>query len=323
MDAIIRTAFALGIHALAVCTFIVTSLVRILTPLVRTTDARESRDKGAPRATPVESFESDIASTDENHRHADALERIRRATSDHDKRIEKYRAYLSWREEYCMDSTLTTAKPYYEAVKKMYPHAFHKRSKGRHGSCVIQMEKAGQFGTLLKGVRARGEEIGRWEDDPIQVVTEHVSFVMTYLFEALDTRRWPLGKTIRIVDMSRLGMDDIGLNVFGFLRVMSETSRRAFVERIQKIYIVHPPTSFAVIYNACKSMISDKTRKQIIVCETLDQFIANISKEVELEDIPREYGGKCACVDCWRDDENERKILALVASLNAVREHEM
>lgn len=64
------------------------------------------------------------------------------------------------------------------------------------------------------------EEIGRLDDDFVYVVVEYVFFVMMFLFEYIDIRSWFRGKTIRIVDMSWFGMNDIGFEVFDFLCVM-------------------------------------------------------------------------------------------------------
>ena len=99
----------------------------------------------------------------------DISDRIKRSTSDVERQKQKHIDHLRWRREYGVDSILETPKPYFDVVKKYYPHVFHKRSKGK-AACVIQMEKAGQFGTLLEAVGRYAHEIGRPHDDPAKVV---------------------------------------------------------------------------------------------------------------------------------------------------------
>ena len=307
MDSVTRALYLSATMVLRFVTAALTAVVRGLTVMV-------SGDGGGGE----ERFDGGAANAATNWDEVDESsipDRIVRSTPLREKRIAKYRGYVAWREEYGIDTILRTPKPYFELIKKYYPHALHKTGKGRN-ACSIQIEKAGQFGALLEAVRKESHRLERFDDDPIHVVVEHVSFVMTFLFERFDDRPWPLGKTIRIVDMSRLGTDDVAFNVFGFLRVMSDVSKRAFVERIHKIYVLNPPPSFAVIFNTFKPMISAKTQKQIVVCRTLEDFKREAKSEIDFRDVPREYGGSCRCDDCWRDCERERKLRALVRRLN-------
>lgn len=305
MQSFVHAVFVLATMILNVFSVVSVRIVRFV--LATFADEPGSREEASDAAeTLVATVSAD-----------DISDRIKRSTSDVERQKQKHIDHLRWRREYGVDSILETPKPYFDVVKKYYPHVFHKRSKGK-AACVIQMEKAGQFGTLLEAVGRYADEIGRPHDDPAKVVIEHVSFVMTFLFEKLDARPWPNGKTIRIVDMSNLGMNDIGMEVFAFLGMMSDASKVGFVERIHKIYVVNPPQSFAVIYGACKSMISEKTRRQIIVCADIPEFVKQVSREVSLDDIPREYGGSCDCVDCWRGDENEEALCRLVGDVNRV-----
>ena len=307
MDSVTRALYLSATMVLRFVTAALTAVVRGLTVMV-------SGDGGGGE----ERFDGGAANAATNWDEVDESsipDRIVRSTPLREKRIAKYRGYVAWREEYGIDTILRTPKPYFELIKKYYPHALHKTWKGRN-ACSIQIEKAGQFGALLEAVRKESHRLERFDDDPIHVVVEHVSFVMTFLFERFDDRPWPLGKTIRIVDMSRLGTDDVAFNVFGFLRVMSDVSKRAFVERIHKIYVLNPPPSFAVIFNTFKPMISAKTQKQIVVCRTLEDFKREAKSEIDFRDVPREYGGSCRCDDCWRDCERERKLRALVRRLN-------
>ena len=308
MASIMRVAFTLAIALLRITTAIACVIARGCSALV---GERWFEDDvvGDEHAKDDEDDEDE----DEDGRDARQIpERIAASTSDRRRQLEKLRAYEAWREEFGIDRILETPKPYFDAVKRLYPHALHGVGRARGGGAHVQIEKAGQFGTLLETLR---EDFG--VDDPARVVVEHLSYVMTFVFEELDTRPWPFGKTIRIVDVSQLGMNDLSFDVFEFLRYMSDTSKRAFVERVHKIYVLHPPAVFRVLFNAFKPLFSEKTLKQIVVCGTLGEFTESVKSEVDLRDIPREYGGECACENCWTDDERERRLRAHALSLTA------
>ena len=307
MQSITHVVFVLGIMILRFFSNALAAVVRALRVVFSKSVAKARTPKATANADEVRANAVDVDGVPD---------RILRSTDDPERRVEKARLFAEWRERFDIDFILRTPKPYFKIIKRYYPHAFHMTGKGQN-ACSIQIEKPGQFGHLLDAVRREAEEIGRPDDDPVHAVVEHVSFVMTFLFEHIDTRPWPRGKTIRIVDMSRLGMNDIGFEVFDFLRVMSQVSKRAFVERIHKIYIVHPPASFAFIFNTCKPLVSERTLKQIVVCGTLDEFTSKVKREADLSSVPREYGGSCECADCWRDCDRERRLCKLVRKLNA------
>ena len=223
---------------------------------------------------------------------------------------------MAWREEYGIDTILRTPKPYFELIKKYYPTRCTRLGK---------VETRVRFRLKRRDSLARfWRRCGRSRTDSSVSTTirftsrrrARVSFVMTFPLQRFDDRPWPLGKTIRIVDMSRLGTDDVAFNVFGFLRVMSDVSKRAFVERIHKIYVLNPPPSFAVIFNTFKPMISAKTQKQIVVCRTLEDF-----KRGKVGDRFQRRSARVRrflpfCGDCWPRLQRERKLRALVRRLN-------
>lgn len=308
MEPLARALFTLAILLLRAMTLVLAAVARLLGALVGANASETTpRDEHAAAASTL---------SDEEMRAIEIPERIRASTSDPARQLEKLRAYEAWRREFDVDNALRTKKPYFALIKRLYPHAFHGTGKARSGGATVQLEKAGQFGTMLRSVREASEALGRFEDDPIRVVVEHVSFVMTYVFERVDTRPWPLGKTIRIVDLSRMGMDDLALDVFEFLKAMSDMSKVAFVERVHKIYVLHPPAAFAILFAAFKPLFSEKTLKQIVVCRTIEDFTSAVKSEIDLRDVPREYGGSCECKDCWRDCAREKELWELARELN-------
>ena len=140
----------------------------------------------------------------------------------------KMRGWMKWRAEYHIETILHSPKPSFELVKAFYPHALHGRTRRGH---AIQMEAPGQFSTLIKALKSRGFA------DPTRAVVEHVSFVMSYTFANVDPRALPNGRILRIIDMSRMDINDTTYEAFIFLKAMAGAVSIAFPERVHRVVI--------------------------------------------------------------------------------------
>ena len=170
----------------------------------------------------------------------------------------KMRGWMKWRAEYDIDTILHSPKPSFELVKAFYPHALHGRTRRGH---AIQMEAPGQFSTLIKALKSRGfadptravvevslflfslmalslflfPYLGNWTDGVF--CSQHVSFVMSYTFANVDPRSLPNGRILRIIDMSRMDINDTTYEAFIFLKAMAGAVSIAFPERVHRVVI--------------------------------------------------------------------------------------
>ena len=252
----------------------------------------------------------------------------------------KMRGWTRWREDYDIDNILATPKPSFEVVKAFYPHALHGKTKSGH---AIQMEAPGQFSKLIKALRDRGFA------DPTRAVVEHVSFVMSYAFANVDPRNLPNGRILRIIDMSRMDLADTTYEAFMFLKTMASSVSIAFPERVHRVVIVNPPSGFGVLWSVFSPLASPSTLARVKVCKTTEEARRVLEEDMDVRDIPREYGGRCTCggngrgspalkifgtfrdagggdaqlcpsasmSSCWRDEALERELWRDAAALNA------
>ena len=199
---------------------------------------------------------------------------------------DKHLAWLSWHREHDVDAIFTTPKPAFACVKSYYPHAFHGVTRD---GFAVQLEMPGQFPRLLDELRRRGH------DDPTCAVVEHVSFVMCHAFDRLDAREFPEGRILRRGHMSRLGtpLSDTSYEAFTFLKAMASLSSAAFPERIHKVVIVNPPAVFGILWSVFSPMVSARTLARVRICRGVDEARDVLLEDLDLNDIPREYGGKC------------------------------
>ena len=208
------------------------------------------------------------------------------AKGDAKKLREKHVGWCEWYADHDVGTLLDREKPAFEIVKAFYPHAFHAKTKQ---GFAVQLEKPGRFPTLLAELRKRGFA------DPTNAVVEHVSFVMTHAFATIDNRDFPQGRILRIVDMSRLDLSDTGYEAYVFLKAMAHVSSVAFPERVHKVVIVNPPAAFNVLWGVFSPMVSQRTMARVRICKDTQSAKETLLEDLDIRDIPREYGGECAC----------------------------
>ena len=274
---------------------------------------------GATRGRRRDEALSDLLSLPPDRRVSEA------AKGDAKKLRDKHAGWCEWYVEHDVSTILDRAKPAFEIVKAHYPHAFHATTKQ---GFAVQLEKPGQFPRLLAELRKRGFA------DPTRAVVEHVSFIMSHAFDKIDARAFPRGRILRIVDMSRLDLSDTGYEAYVFLKAMAHVSSVAFPERVHKVVIVNPPAAFNALWAVFSPMVSARTMARVRICKDTQSARETLLEDLDLEDIPREYGGACdcgrrrrklgekyqesffrarfrdcpaaACTSCWRDAPLER-----------------
>ena len=268
--------FVLGKGLLATLLTVAASILR----LVLGRDASRGSDASTARVAAAAAARAAAACSRPPRRVLEA------SNGDSKKLRDKHLAWLSWRREYDVDAIFATPKPAYACVKSYYPHAFHGVTRD---GFAVQLEMPGQFPRLLDELRRRGH------DDPTRAVVEHVSFIMCHAFDRLDAREFPRGRILRVVDMSRLDASDTTYEAFTFLKAMANLSSAAFPERIHKVIIVNPPAVFGVLWSVFSPMVSAKTLARVRICRDADEARDALLEDLDLDDIPREYGGKCQC----------------------------
>ena len=77
--------------------------------------------------------------------------------------------------------------------------------------------------------------MGNWIDAVF--CSQHVSFVMSYTFANVDPRSLPNGRILRIIDMSRMDINDTTYEAFIFLKAMAGAVSIAFPERVHRVVI--------------------------------------------------------------------------------------
>eukprot|EP00179_Madagascaria_erythrocladioides_P007359 CAMPEP_0198320738 /NCGR_PEP_ID=MMETSP1450-20131203/9604_1 /TAXON_ID=753684 ORGANISM="Madagascaria erythrocladiodes, Strain CCMP3234" /NCGR_SAMPLE_ID=MMETSP1450 /ASSEMBLY_ACC=CAM_ASM_001115 /LENGTH=311 /DNA_ID=CAMNT_0044024231 /DNA_START=53 /DNA_END=988 /DNA_ORIENTATION=- len=151
----------------------------------------------------------------------------------------------------------------------------------------------------------------------VEQVTEWATFRKEALFWKCDeiTRRTGrITKCIYVIDLKggSIVQDIRGGRAFG-----SSTKLSDFLhpQMIEKTVILHPPTSFRLLYQFAKAFVSKKSLDKIRQCSATDHRKADIAKcpfvseRLEILEVPSFMGGGCRCNDgcCINGIPNDKK----------------
>jgi hypothetical protein len=64
---------------------------------------------------------------------------------------------------------------------------------------------------------------------------------------------------------------------------------------VHKVVIVNPPAAFNVLWAVFSPMVSARTMARVRICKDTSSARETLLEDLDLADIPREYGGECAC----------------------------
>eukprot|EP00752_Nemacystus_decipiens_P012309 g10914.t1 len=125
-------------------------------------------------------------------------------------------------------------------------------------------------------------------------------------------------KFITVEDVGGVRPWHLTPKVLSVLRALTGTMKAHYVERCYKSYIINAPRAFTALWKVVSAMLDPRTRAKVAILGT--DFLGAMQEEIDMSQIPPEYGG-----DSDRaigDSDDERKIQALVARLNLAADPE-
>lgn len=167
---------------------------------------------------------------------------------DEEKGRQRYENTLQWRKENGIDTILVEPHPTFETIKKYYPQYFHGRS--REG-LPVYYERPGKID--LPALKREGLSI----DDLLR----HYMYITEYLWrviEPIDT-----GRSITVLDVTGIGMYDLGGEVLDFIKRASSFTGAHYPERSAHIFIINIPGWFNMIWRMIKPLIDPVTREKV------------------------------------------------------------
>eukprot|EP00903_Cladosiphon_okamuranus_P009988 g9474.t1 len=184
-------------------------------------------------------------------------------------------ATLQWREEQKVDGILDEASPYFDIIKRYYPHFYFKHAK--NGS-VVYYEIPGQIS--LTKLKENGLDM--------DALCRHYVYITEFLWMELDKN--PEGKLFTCMDMKGTKLSMFAGEVKEFLLRSAKMIGAHYPERSYKIFILNAPWWFSVVWKFVTPFVHANTRAKVVVCG--GNFLEKMSELVDLDVVPTEIGGE-------------------------------
>jgi hypothetical protein len=97
--------------------------------------------------------------------------------------------------------------------------------------------------------------------------------------------------------------------VYGYVKQVSAMSQNYYPERLGRLYLINTPWGFGTVWNVVKGWLDPVTVEKIHVLGS--GYTSELLKQVPSENLPKEFGGTCACAGgCefsdmgpWREEQ--------------------
>ncbi|KAG2530348.1 hypothetical protein BBI17_001944 [Phytophthora kernoviae] len=195
---------------------------------------------------------------------------------DVEKGRQRYLNTLEWRKENNIDNILVTPHPNFEIIKKYYPQYFHGRTRD---GLPVYYERPGKID--LPALKREGLSI----DDLLR----HYMYITEYLWRVVEPN--DSGRSITVLDVTGIGMYDLGGEVLDFIKRASAFTGAHYPERSAHIFIINIPGWFNMIWRMVKPLIDPVTREKVHMLKG-SAILRELETLIDLENIPSDFGGE-------------------------------
>lgn len=116
-----------------------------------------------------------------------------------------------------------------------------------------------------------------------------------------------------ILDARGIGMKDIGGEAFEFIRRCTSMMQKHYPQKSYKIFFVNVPSWFGMAWKGIKPLLNETTRAKTNILSESDTP-GKLLEVIDAENLPVDYGGKCACTGgCDENSAYQRIQRALVS----------
>jgi len=191
----------------------------------------------------------------------------------------RWEATKRWRQAEGMDSILKTKpQPYFELIKKHYPHFWCGRA--RDGS-LIYVERTGAIDTaslLAAGVT-------------VPMLLEYYLFLAEYTWSVLCPHEvGPLRESVAVFDLKGFKLSNVVGENWSFLRAATKLMGEHYPGRSSVILVVNVPAVFAYLWALVLPLLSEEHQRRVRLARPRD--VAKCFAEVaDSHQVPVEYGG--------------------------------
>ena len=182
---------------------------------------------------------------------------------------------MAWRKRNNIDTICLEPHPYYNEIKRCYPHFYC--GLDLTGKQICYYERPGFLN--LK----RLSEIG------VPTMVRHYTWQNEFCWMYMSTSKEDT-RSLSGIDVQNVGLYDLKGVVKEFLGAISKISGEHYPERAGKIIILNAPGWFSMLWNVIKLGVDPNTQKKVFI---LSESAAKkrMKELIPHEYVPKEYGG--------------------------------
>jgi len=186
----------------------------------------------------------------------------------------RWEATKLWRVEQNIDRVLDCPQPYFNFIKKHYPHFVHKLGTSGNYVYVEQMGK-GNIDMFWKN------NIG------LDELAKHYVFVTEFIWNIVDPRED--GMLLSIFDLKGTSMQELAGNSLKLFKRCSQILQAHYPERSYRMFIINAPWWFQTAFSVVSPFIDPRTKKKISVLGK--DYTKALLEEIPANHLPVCYGG--------------------------------
>lgn len=134
-----------------------------------------------------------------------------------------------------------------------------------------------------------------------EIPDDQIFLYLLKLFEIYVTHRLRSCSKVRgeMIEqgVTILNIKKVGINFtrrcMKYIKMASNLTQNYFPETLGIMFVIYSSSVFSVMWSLVKPFVDEKTRKKIHVYK--DDFIGDLSKCIDMENIPSIIGGQCEC----------------------------
>ncbi|KAJ1448604.1 CRAL-TRIO domain-containing protein [Pelagophyceae sp. CCMP2097] len=218
---------------------------------------------------------------------------------DVDEARRRWAATWAWRSQHGVDGALLRPQPAFTAVKHMYPHHLHGRTRA---GAVVMYERLGRID--LSDLRSGALQV--------DAVLAHFVFVQEFVsgrYEGEETR------LVSVLDAAGLSWSVIGASLFQLVAAASEVVDNLVPFRVEQIMVINGPFWAGSVFRTLKAVLPANVRDRVNIVGA--DFQGTLAALCEEDQIPQEYGGTSP--EALGQADDELRMLKLATALTAGR----
>lgn len=211
----------------------------------------------------------------------------------------------TWRKEYKVEELYNSFEyPEKAEVNKLYPQFYHKVDReGR----PIYIEQLGALDLKKLFQVTTPERLIQ------QLVVEYEKLQRERLPVCSEDHQELIETSCTIMDLKNVGIGQFW-KVSSYVQQASKIGQYYYPETMGRFYIINAPYIFTTVWAVVKNWLDPVTTSKISILG--GGYISELEKQLDLENLPEEIGGKCRCPEgCslsdagpWKTPEGQRVI---------------